>query len=125
MLSHVSGDFLRNILVGLGLIVVFVVIGAVVMPWIRKRYHPTARREDGTLAGGFSMEDLSRMRRSGEVSEDEFRRLRRRALGLDEAEPKTDISASSHPIGGDDDESASTADGDRADADGEAEKEQR
>jgi len=100
----------RIVLVCMGLIAGVFVIGAVVIPWIRRRFHPGARREDGTRTGGFSLEELERLRRSGGISDQEFRLLRRQALGLDGPAGKMDDCALSRPVGGDDDDSTTPAD---------------
>jgi hypothetical protein len=89
------------IVVCVALITVIIVIGAVVIPWIKRRYYGV-----GKVSGpeqGFRIEHLERMRREGGISEEEFRRLRRAALGLGDGPAKSGISPSSCPAADDDD----------------------
>ena len=93
-------DSATYIVVCVALILVIIVIGAVVIPWIKRRY------AGGEVSGpeqGFSIEHLQRMHDRGEISGEEFRRLRRAALGLDAETAKTDNSPSSWPSADDDD----------------------
>ena len=78
-----------------------VVAGVVVMGFVllllRRKYHPKyAADEDDT---GFSMDRLERLRREGEISDEEFRRLRRVALGLDIPAAQADNASSSSSPG--------------------------
>jgi len=47
--------------------------------WLRRRLRGLGERDQPE---GFSLEDLEAMRSSGQISDEEFRRLRRGALGL-------------------------------------------
>jgi hypothetical protein len=87
-------------------LVVLLIVGLVVVPWIRRRYHPS---NIGGLDGEsvFDIEGLVRMRRAGLITDEEFRSLRRAALGLDIKAAKVDNSASSAPGGRDDEVSES------------------
>lgn len=113
----------RVVLVGGLLILGIFVAGGVLIPWLRRRFHPSGQGSPGRADAGFSLEGLEAMRRRGEISEGEFRRLRRVALGLDPAAGRTDNSASSHPSDGDDDVHAAPPGDPRPD--GEADKESR
>jgi hypothetical protein len=65
---------------GCVLIAVVLALGFVLVV-LRKKYHPASGGEqDGRR--GFSIEGLEALRREGQISEEEFRRLRRAALGL-------------------------------------------
>jgi hypothetical protein len=111
-----AADHATELIVGsVVLIVVIVVAGGLVVPWIRSRYHPSARRQDGTQAGGFEMEHIQDLRRRGEISEEEYRRLRRLALGLPPVKAETKDSTSSDPLTGVDDVGIAPTDGSCAD----------
>jgi len=90
------------IMAGAVFIGVLAVLGSIVVPWVRKRYHPSS----GAGRGGAPMdiEFLERSRRDGLMTDEEFRRLRRIAMGLDTKPAKQDNSASSAPGGRDDEE---------------------
>jgi hypothetical protein len=111
-----AADHTTELIVGgVVLLAVIFVAGGLVIPWIRRRYHPSARRQDGTQAGGFEMERLKELHRTGEVSEEEYRRLRRLALGLPPVKAETNDSTSSDPPAGVDDGSIAPTDGSCAD----------
>ena len=115
---------IRAIVVGGVLMLAILLVGVLLLPWLRRRYHPSAGGGQRAQARGFSMEGLEAMRRSGQISEEEFRALRRAALGLAVGKGKTENSASSTPTSRDDD------DNDAPDAEGgrrarEGDKEQR
>ena len=59
-----------------------VVVAAIVLLYLRKRFDPASFRPEQT---GFTMEELEVLRRSGKICEEEFRSLRRSILGLDKA----------------------------------------
>ena len=86
-----GGAFLAALLIG----------GLVIAPWVRRRYHPS-NVGGGDAGSPFDVERLERMRRDGLITEEEFRVLRRAALGLDMKAAKADNSASSAPSGCDD-----------------------
>ena len=121
MLAVEASSVLTHLLIGAALIVAIFLIGLVLIPWARRRWHPAARREDGTRAEGFSLERLEQMRAAGEISDQEFRTLRRLALGLDAKAAKTGDCASSAPARADDDDSGAGTEGPRADRDVEKE----
>lgn len=107
-----------DFVIGAVLMAVLFIVGVVVAPWVRRKYHPSS--VDGSYGrSSFDVDRLDRMRREGLITDEEFRLLRRAALGLDMTTVKADNSTSSAPTGGDDEESASkTADpGLEADAD--------
>jgi hypothetical protein len=88
------------------ILTVLLIVGLVFVPWVRRRYHPS--NIDGLDGGSvFDIEGLERMRRAGLITEEEFRLLRRAALGLDRKASKVDNSASSAPGGRDDEVSES------------------
>lgn len=84
---------------GLVLLVVLLVAG-VALELARRRW--LAPREGDESAGsGFSMERLETLRRAGQISDEEFDRLRRQVLGLPAA-GNPPPRGSSSPPGGDD-----------------------
>ena len=88
------------------ILVALLIVGVVVAPWVRRRYHPS---NIGGPDGGppFDVERVERMRRDGLITDEEFRLLRRAALGLDTKVSKADNSTSSAPGGRDDEVSES------------------
>jgi hypothetical protein len=78
---------------GCVLMVVVLGLGGLLM-WLRRRYHPVYGRQEDE-ASSFTIEGLEVLRGQGQISEAEFRRLRRRVLGLDTAEDADDNPASS------------------------------
>jgi len=118
MLSDSSDDARRDLLIAVGAVGLVLVIGAVVIQHLRRGVRQTRRRRDGTREGGFGLEELERMRRDGGISDSEFRRLRRLALGLGAEEAKMGNSASSDPVGADDDDNVPPADESCADGGG-------
>lgn len=95
--SPLTGWFIRG-----GVILAALLVGGLVIaPWVRRRYHPS--NVGGVDAGSpFDIERLERMRRDGLITEEEFRLLRRAALGLDIKATKANNSTSSAPGGCDD-----------------------
>ena len=91
-------------------ILVLVILGTVILPQIRKRYHPSNVGGSGE-GSAFDIDSLERMRSQGLLSPEEFRKLRLAALGLDTKVSKHENSASSAPMAHDDEESAKRADG--------------
>lgn len=86
-------------------------LGAGLM-WLRRRTCSFGPREGADAGSGFSIGDLESLQASGLLSEEEFRRLRRAALGLDTSEAVCDNSCSSTSMELDD----SNRGADRADA---------
>ena len=101
------------LLAGTILLPVAVLLFLVVLPWLRRRYLSGSTGQEA--AEGFCIEDLERMRRSGQISENEFRRLRRAALGLDMPAGGKDNSSSSLPGASDDGQDSAAQDEPRAD----------
>jgi hypothetical protein len=95
--SPLTGWFIR----GGAILAALLIGGLVIAPWVRRRYHPSnvGGADDGSP---FDIERLERMRRDGLITEEEFRLLRRAALGLDIKAAKADNSTSSAPSGCDD-----------------------
>lgn len=115
--SGVVANATIQILGSLMVFLVIVVAGGMLVLWIRSR-SLSSRRQDGTKDGGFAMEHLQDLRRSGQISEEEYRRLRRVALGFGEVKAKTDDSASSAPPAGVDDVGNAPPDAPCAEGDG-------
>lgn len=86
-----------------GLLVAVIILGGVVL-WLRKWMRSQVRRRTGFTAGG-----LEEMHRSGRISDEEFRALRRSALGLGPAGDEESKSAS-RPQGRDVDENGTPED---------------
>jgi len=90
------------------ILAVLLIVGLVVVPWVRRRYHPS--NVGGPDEGSpFDIGHLEQMRRDGLITDEEFRTLRRAALGLDIKAAKADNSASSAPGGRDDEVSESNS----------------
>jgi len=87
-------------------LVVLLIVGVVIVPWVHRRYHPS-NVGGGDTGSPFDIERLERMRRDGLITQEEFRTLRRAALGLDIKAAKVDNSTSSAPVGRDDEVSES------------------
>ena len=87
-------------------LVVLLIGGLVVVPWVRRRYHPSniGGPDEGSP---FDIGRLERMRRDGLITDEEFRSLRRVALGLDIKTAEADNSTSSAPGSRDDEVSES------------------
>ncbi|MFA6134250.1 MAG: SHOCT domain-containing protein [Phycisphaerae bacterium] len=83
---------------GLALLVAVIVM-ALVMLWARRRSRNLIQRSgpQGPPDIGFTLERLRELRRSGQISEEEFNRLRQIALGLDGSARHEVTSASSTP----------------------------
>ena len=88
-----SGDTVFVLLAGAIVVSVAVLGFLVLLPWLKRRY--LSGRAGHEAAEGFRIDDLERMRRSGHITEDEFRRLRRLALRLDVRAGGGDNSSSS------------------------------
>ena len=69
--------------------------------WFRRKYHPENVSSD-VPSMSFSMRSIEQMRDAGQISEDEFRRLRASSLGLASSNTDNDNSASSEPVDVDD-----------------------
>ena len=81
-------------------VVVIVLMGFGLM-WFRRKYHPDSIAGE-TPGSSFSMQSVEGMRDRGLISEEEFRRLRARSLGLDLPVTDNDNSALSSPSDVDD-----------------------
>ncbi len=121
VLSDASRGAWWHIVMGLALILAILIVGGLFIPWVRRKFHPAGRRPDGSLIGGFSIGRIEAMRRADEISDEEFRALRRAALGLGSAPGESSNSPLSAPETPDDDEV--DAEADRPCADGDIEKE--
>jgi len=69
--------------------------------WARRIFLTPRPKDDLAASAGFSLERLEKMLQEGQISREEFSRLRRMALGLEEAGQTGDNSVS--PGGEDDD----------------------
>ena len=84
-----------TLLWGLALVAGVLALGFVLLV-LRRKYHPQYATDKD--AAGFSMDRLDRLHREGGISDEEFRHLRRVALGLDiPAAPVDNGSSSSGP----------------------------
>ena len=90
-----------------------VVALGVVLLLLRRKYHP--RYAVYEHDAGFSMDRLERLCREGEISDEEFRRLRHVALGLDIPAAEKDNAPSSAPTEDVDAKGASAGDPDSQD----------
>jgi len=102
-------------------ILALVVIGSIVVPWVRRRY--LSPESDSKPGSAFDIASLERSKREGLITDEEFRRLRRIALGLDIKPAKAENSASSAPVARDDEGTdAPSGSGQDAEADDENEE---
>jgi hypothetical protein len=76
--------------------IVAVVLMGFGLLWFRRKYHPDSTSGE-TLGSSFSMQSVEGMRDRGLISEEEFRRLRAKSLGLDAPVTDNDNSALSSP----------------------------
>ena len=112
-MADAAGNAVSIAIIGGLLVLAMVLVGGVLLPWLRRRWRPS---RDGRSAAGFSIDRLEAMRRDGEISDEEFRVLRRSAMGLGVKAAKTDNCESSAPVVGDDEGPGSSArDGFQAD----------
>jgi hypothetical protein len=121
VLSDASRDVWWHIGMGVAVVLAILVVGGLFIPWVRRKFHPAGRRPDGSLVGGFSIDRIEAMRGAGEISDEEFRALRRAALGLGPAREESSNSPLSAPETPDDD--GMDAEADRPCADGDVERE--
>ncbi len=106
VLATTEFDAWPFIIAGLAFIAVLVILGLILIPWVRRRY--MSGDSAGLAGSALDIESLERSRREGLITDEEFRRLRRAALGLDIKPAKQDNSASSAPVGDDDVETEDT-----------------
>jgi len=79
MLGELSQDAARVISIGLILIVLALLIGMPGLYWLRR----IRQRLQDQSGPAFTGEEIERLRASNQLTEEEFSRLRRLALGLD------------------------------------------
>jgi len=77
-------------------VALLLLLGAGLM-WLRRRTCSFGQSEGADAGSGFSIGDLESLKASGLLSDEEFCRLRRAALGLDASEAACDNSCSSAP----------------------------
>jgi len=96
------------------MIVAIILLGSAVL-WLRRRVFARCARGEGD--SGFSIDQLEELHRSGQLSEAEFRRLRRASLGLERPTARKSNSSSSPPGPDDDGEKGQAPEPPRADED--------
>jgi len=85
-----------------GIILILVLLGSAAgFYWARRALLKPRRQDELSPPAGFSMAHLEKMLQAGRISKEEFSRLRRMALGLEEGAQSGDNSVS--PGGQDDD----------------------
>lgn len=104
MFGHVApmpaqAGSLQSILIVCGLLMLVLLAGLGALMWLRRRMRAA---DEGGRTEAFSVESLERMRLEGRITDEEFKRLRRQALGLVGAGGEKPISPSSPPLSGDD-----------------------
>ena len=104
----------RDILIASLWLVGLILVATVVIVWLRRRL----QRDQGVGGSGMDVGSIEQMHRSGLISDEEFRKLRRSALGLaDEQDgPGEGKSASSDRPAGDDTRSDDAAEADESSA---------
>jgi uncharacterized membrane protein len=92
-----------------GSLILAAVLGvAALVLWFIKKRSVTPRGQDGpAVSGGFTVEHLESLHRAGQISDEEFSRLRRQVLGL-AARADSPPSRSSSPPADDDGKSNKT-----------------
>lgn len=83
------------------LVALVLALGALLL-FLRRRYHPT-HGQGADAEAALSIDRLEALRRQGQITDEEFRRLRRAALGLDAPAARRENGASS---GGEEDDDA-------------------
>ena len=93
-----------SVLLWCAALTVAIVVFGVAVQVLRKKFHPGAQPPQEPKA--FSLEYLERMRDTGQISSEEFRRLRRTTFGLDPAGDEPHNASSSGGGKPDDEEQA-------------------
>jgi len=91
---------MRVMLWGIVVVLALLLLGALLL-WMRRRYHSLPSRRESAEAG-FSIGGLESLRRNAQITREEFKRLRRLALGLDRGPEEKDNPTSSPPMKDDD-----------------------
>lgn len=99
LLLGLSGPSKTILISGAALAVVIALFGSLAL-WLRRK---TVSPLSDDAVKGFSINDLESLRQSGQLSREEFQRLRRAALGLSDTPPGPS------PGGGDDADTEATA----------------
>ena len=60
----------------------FLGVAALVLWFVKKRWTIPRRQDGSPISGGFTVERLESLHRAGQISDEEFSRLRRQVLGL-------------------------------------------
>jgi hypothetical protein len=96
-LAAARGDlsYVVWLLVACGALVALSLAAFLLISWLRRR----ALRDEPAAGPAFTMESLEELRRSGQLSDDEYRALRRQVLGLPPAGAAEGSISSSPPAG--------------------------
>ena len=105
-MSSVQAAGMGDLAIWFGAVLGAVVVLAIALLVLRRKFRPGGGVRDEESAG-FGMEQLESMLESGQISLEEFRVLRRLALGLDAGAACGDNAPSS--AGGNDDDDSSAA----------------
>ena len=92
---------IRQVLVYCGILMGLVLVLAAVLVLLRRRFHRARLDRDQMDPAGFSIEQLEALRRSGQISGEEFSTLRRTALRLDALSEREDTSVMENEPGAD------------------------
>jgi hypothetical protein len=87
-----SGRLFADILPWLLVLVGVVIVGTVVIYFVRR----SIQNEAGTSAGGFTLQDLRELHAAGELSDDEYQRARAAMIGRVKAQPNASRTHSHH-----------------------------
>jgi hypothetical protein len=79
-----------QVLVSGSIFLVVILITGLVLLKVRKWSQESQKQDVSSLGTGFSIDDLDALRQAGQLSDEEFRMLRRRALHLDAGPAKAD-----------------------------------
>ncbi len=107
MLAVDTGEAIEYVILCSIILICVLFVAAIWIFWLRpKLLQPDPRQSSGGAA--FDIAELERMRESGKISEDEFRKLRVFALKLGAQSPadpdSSSVSTSRHPPGAADDQ---------------------
>ena len=96
-----AGDKLNveQVLILCGLLIVLLIVSYVVIVYLRRRLLAGSREEP---SAALTMEDIESLRKNGQLSEEEFSRLRQSLMGLDKPDTKGQNSALRQPAKDDD-----------------------
>lgn len=99
------GDNIFSIIIATAVMLVLVVVGFIAAIAIRRHYHDS---DSGSMMGpAFTLQDLRRMRRKGEITEEQYEKLREQIIGAlapREAPPPREEAAEPEPPASGEDE---------------------